>query len=97
MVVYGMPRFSPGERALVFLQGSPEHGSVVGMAQGKRLVRREASTGRWMVHAPDKAGAQFIRTTPAGAAAPVFEHGERPLEDLRAEVRALATSPGKGR
>ena len=91
--VHGMTRFVPGERAVVFLVGRPERASVVGMAQGKRLVRREANSGRMLVHAPDKAGATFIRTTPASGAAPVFDLRARPLEDLRAEVRTLATKP----
>jgi len=55
MVVFGLPPFSPGERALVFLQGAPGGAHVVGMAQGKRPVRRDLATGRWMVHAPDRA------------------------------------------
>ena len=93
MVVYGMPSFAPGERAVVFLEGVAAHGRVVGMAQGKRPVRREVSTGRWVVHAPDKAGAMFVRTTPASAASPVFEIHARPIEELRAEVKALVATP----
>jgi hypothetical protein len=91
--VHGMTRFVPGERAVVFLAGRPEHAAVVGMAQGKRLVRRDAGSGRMLVHAPDKAGATFIRTTPASATAPVFDLRARPLEDLRTEVRNLAAKP----
>jgi hypothetical protein len=102
MTVFGMSQFSPGERALVFLRGTPQAASVVGMAQGKRLVRQDAATGRWLVHAPDRAGASFVRlpatkpaatppaTTPAPAAPlPVFETRLRGLDDLRAEVRGL--------
>jgi hypothetical protein len=92
--VHGMTHFVVGERAVVFLAGRPERASVVGMAQGKRMVRRDAGSGRMLVHAPDKAGATFIRTTPASATAPVFDLRARPLEDLRAEVRTLATKPG---
>ena len=88
--VHGMTRFVPGERAVVFLAGRTQRASVVGMAQGKRMVRRDASSGRMFVHAPDKAGATFLRTTPASATAPVFDLRARPLEDLRADVRALA-------
>ncbi len=91
--VHGMTRFVPGERAVVFLAGRGTRASVVGMAQGKRLVRRDASSGRMFVHAPDKAGATFLRTTPASATAPVFDLRARPLEDLRADVRALAPKP----
>jgi hypothetical protein len=95
MTVGGMTHFAPGERALVFLRGRPDRASVVGMAQGKRAIRREPGTQRWLVSAPDKAGADFIRTTPATAAAPVFEVHDRPLGDLRAEIRALAAPSGE--
>ncbi|HVX95971.1 MAG TPA: hypothetical protein VHK47_13760 [Polyangia bacterium] len=113
MTVFGMSQFTPGERALVFLRGTPTAASVVGMAQGKRLVRRDASTGRWMVHAPDRAGASFVRVparggaTPAPSASgpsksgtpPVFETRLRGLDELRAEVRGLmvATPSNTGR
>jgi hypothetical protein len=95
MRVDGMPHFSPGERTLIFLRlhGGPDHASVVGMAQGKRPVSREAGSGRWMVSAPDRAGADFVRTSPASAA--VFTAHPRPLADLRTEVRALVgAAPG---
>jgi hypothetical protein len=92
--IHGMTRFVPGERAVVFLTGRADHASVVGMAQGKRQVRRDAASGRYLVNAPERAGATFIRTTPASATAPVFENRARPLEDLRADVRGLATKPG---
>jgi hypothetical protein len=88
--VHGMTRFVVGERAVVFLAGRPERANVVGMAQGKRLVRRDAGTGRMVVHAPDRAGATFLRTTPASSTAPVFDLHARPLDDLRADVRSLA-------
>jgi hypothetical protein len=99
MVVYGMTRFTPGERALVFLSGAPTSASVVGMAQGKRAVHRDAATGRWLVHAPDAAGASFVRQKPSaitpaapGAAAPttpIFDARLRPLDDVRLEIRDL--------
>jgi hypothetical protein len=88
--VHGMTRFVVGERAVVFLAGRPERASVVGMAQGKRLVRRDAGSGRFVVHAPDRTGATFIRTTPATSTAPVFDLRVRPLDELRADVRSLA-------
>ncbi|HVU49373.1 MAG TPA: hypothetical protein VHL80_01740 [Polyangia bacterium] len=96
MTVFGMSQFSPGERSLVFLRGTPAAASVVGMAQGKRLVRRDATTGRWMVHAPSRQGATFVRA-PAPSASPattsstppVFETKLRGLDELRAEVRGL--------
>ena len=92
--IHGMTHFVPGERAVVFLSGRPDRATVVGMAQGKRIVRREDVTGRFLVHAPDRAGATFIRTTPATSTpSPVFELHARPLDDLRADVRALAVKP----
>jgi hypothetical protein len=93
MTVFGMSQFTPGERALVFLRGTPSAASVVGMSQGKRLVRRDATTGRWMVHAPARQGASFVRapgsTTSPTSTPPVFETRLRGLDDLRTEVRGL--------
>ena len=85
MRIDGMPHFERGERALLFLRGKAEHASVVGMAQGKRRVSREA--GRWMVSAPDRGGADFVPTTPASGT--IFSAKPRPLTDLRSDVRAL--------
>ncbi|HVZ86904.1 MAG TPA: hypothetical protein VHG72_08035 [Polyangia bacterium] len=95
MTVDGMPRFAVGERALLFLHGPADKSSVVGMTQGKRAVGREAGTGRWIVNVPDRTGADFVRTTPASADAPVFEMRARGLDDLRGQVRDLVNaSPG---
>jgi hypothetical protein len=96
MTVFGMPQFTPGERALVFLRGAPGAASVVGMAQGKRLVRREAGTGRWMVHAPDRQGASFVRAPATSTSpSPVFDARLRGLDELRAEVRGLVKSSSR--
>jgi hypothetical protein len=92
MRVDGMPHFQVGERTLLFLRGRPDHASVVGMAQGKRPVSREGTNSRWMVSAPDRAGADFVRTTPASAA--VFTARPRALDDLRHDVRALLDAAG---
>jgi hypothetical protein len=89
MKVYGMTPFSTGERALVFLRGAPDGASVVGMSQGKRAVRRDATTGQWMVHVPDQAGASFVRTTPASTPLPIFEMRARPLDELRLDIQRL--------
>jgi hypothetical protein len=88
-IVDGMPHFTPGERALVFLHGPTDRATVVGMTQGKRPLRRDPSSGRWMVAAPDRSGADFVRPrTPV--AAPVIETRVRPLDAVRTEIRALA-------
>lgn len=88
--VDGMPRFTPGERALVFLHGPPARATVVGLTQGKRPLRRDAATGRWIVRAPDRAGADFVRPRATAASAPIFDRRDQPLDELRARVQALA-------
>jgi hypothetical protein len=94
MVVSGMPRFAPGERALVFLRGPAERASVVGLAQGKRLVRRDPAGAGFVVAPVDRAGASFLRRASPGGRPPVFETTPRPLDDLRAEIRALVARGG---
>jgi hypothetical protein len=92
MTVFGMTHFTPGERALVFLRGTPDAAAVVGMAQGKRLLRQDTTTNRWLVHAPDRAGASFVRAaakTTTTTTPPVFDARVRALEDVRTEVRDL--------
>jgi hypothetical protein len=90
MTVFGMSQFTRGERALVFLRGTPSSASVVGMAQGKRMVARDSATGRWMVHAPNRQGATFVRAPGSSTSSPtVLETRLRGLDDLRTEVRGL--------
>ncbi len=52
MSVGGMPRFAPGERALLFLHGRVRP-QVVGMSQGKRALELDAQSGRWFLQSPD--------------------------------------------
>jgi hypothetical protein len=97
MTVFGMPRFSAGERALVFLRGGRERAALVGMTQGKRRLRHDPVSRRILVDPADGAGATFLRRGPFGAgAAPggrsfgaLDADGPRPLDDVRAEIRAL--------
>jgi hypothetical protein len=89
MTVFGMSRFSPGERAVVFLRGGVDDAIVVGMSQGKRPLTRETATGRWMVHAPEQAGASFIRPNLQAGKPAVFETRLRPLDEVRTEIRGL--------
>jgi hypothetical protein len=95
LVVFGMSRFNAGERALVFLHGTPDQAAVVGMAQGKRPMRRDSTSGRWMVYSPDRAGASFVRPVPAPkpqpGAVPVLDTRVRVLDDVRTEIRDLLT------
>ena len=50
-----------------------------------------------MVQAPDKAGALYVRTAPASRTTPVIELRAQPIEELRAEVKALMARPSPGR
>jgi hypothetical protein len=93
----GMPRFAVGERTVVFLHGPPDRATVVGLTQGNRPLRRDPTSGRWLVRGVERAGAEFVRPRAAAGlnaapAAPVLDARERPLEELRAQVQALAAS-----
>lgn len=103
MTVLGMPRFSPGERALVFLHGPPERAGVVGLAQGKRAMRLDpagaagAAGGRWLIAPPQRQGAAFVRTATSGPRVPVFDAVARPVDEVRAEIRAeIAAHAARG-
>ena len=91
--VSGMPRFTPGERMLIFLHGPTDRGTVVGLTQGKRTLRRDPGSGRWMVGAPDRPGTDAVRLRGTAAPPSVFEARERPLDEVRAQVTALAAAP----
>ena len=54
MTVHGMPKFTVGERSLLFLQGRA-HFQVVGMSQGERPLSWDANNQRWLVESPDVA------------------------------------------
>jgi hypothetical protein len=95
MVVFGMSQFVPGERALFFLRGKPAAASVVGMAQGKRPMRREEATGRWMINRADHSGLGRVQMTPPMSSAvtptPVIDDGAAPqsLDDMRERIRTI--------
>jgi hypothetical protein len=95
MVVFGMSQFRAGERSLIFARGPVTAASVVGMSQGKRMLRREDPTGRWIVDAPDTSGVKLVRpqpqmSQPSGATpVPPAVARVRPLEELRDEVRGI--------
>ena len=93
MVVFGLSQFKPGERSLIFLRGKMEAASVVGMAQGKRVLFRDSVTGRWMADGPDRSGALFMRpdaSSPSAAAA-ATENAlrRRALDELHQDVRGI--------
>lgn len=102
MTVTGLSTFTPGERALVFLRGTTASAHVLGLSQGKRLVRYETASKKWLVHAPDLRQTTLVKPP---VASPV--HGtsaaqtvralpgvrETGLDDFRAEVKALLALP----
>src|SRR5436190_14153070 len=72
MTVTGLSAFAPGERALLFLTGTTQNAHVLGMSQGKRAVRFDTSSQRWIVHAPDLRQTTVVRpriSSPSGTAA----------------------------
>jgi len=83
MTVYGMARFTPGERALLFLRQA----RVVGMGQGKRLVHWDSAAKRWLADAPDRARVFGVD----GQGRPHTAESKQPevLDRLRERVRAM--------
>jgi len=90
MRIVGGERFNVGEQAVVFLSGPSSSCAVVGMAQGKRTVRRDESgvltaeggAGGATTVAPDAKG-RLMQAAPDRA---------RPLDELRSTVRAFVRS-----
>jgi len=74
MTVTGLSTFTVGERALVFLRGTANHARVLGMSQGKRPMRFVATSGKWMVGAPNLHQATLLK--PRDPATP--NHGKLP-------------------
>ena len=88
MRVHGMPVFTAGERAVLFLRGAASQPqAVVGMGQGKRGLRFDSTAKRWMVDGGDRSAAVNIdlqgRTRAAAPDAPL------PLDELRRRVSTM--------
>jgi len=91
MTVHGMPSFSVGERALLFLQG---HGrfQVVGMSQGKRSLAWDDVDKRWLVESPETEGVIDVGSRVSLRQAK--RQDPIPIGDLRDQVRrAIGNSP----
>jgi hypothetical protein len=88
MIVHGQARFAPGERAVLFLRGPQARGlSVVGLGQGKRPLRFDATAARWMVEGGDRSAA--VRIESGGRLQPAGPEPALPLDELRRRVTAL--------
>jgi len=88
MRVHGMPAFTVGERAVLFLRGGADQPvAVTGMGQGKRGLRFDPASKRWMVDGGDRSAAVNIdlqgRTRPAGPELPL------PLDEMRRRVGTM--------
>jgi len=83
MTVLGMATFSAGERALLFL----DHGIVVGLGQGKRSLRWDEPSKRWLIDPPD--ASSTVRINGRGRIRAAQATPTETLDDLRAKVRAL--------
>jgi hypothetical protein len=88
--VHGLPRFSEGERAVLFLQGDESASALVGLGQGKRPLSFDPATRRWMV-APGDRSAAVVRA-PDGTLRPAPREAWSSLDELRARVRAVAAT-----
>ena len=101
MVVFGQSQFALGERTLVFLRGKPSGAGVVGMAQGKRPMRRDTASGQWMIDGADHTGlhlvtptapastpARALSSTPA-APLPALDSRPRTLDEMRGQIRQI--------
>lgn len=83
VTVVGMPTFSVGEHALLFLKRT----QVVGLGQGKRTLRWDGEGKRWLAAPADTSGLLKIgRPEDVRAAS---NPAPETLESLRAKVRAL--------
>jgi len=88
MTVTGLSTFSPGERALVFLRGTATNARVLGLGQGKRPMRLESSSGKWMV-----SHSRLHQTTLVKPPAPASASGGAPGQTAGKAVPIVPTTP----
>lgn len=95
MRVHGLPQFTAGERAVLFLRAdkadaktpaSALRHALVGLGQGRRPLRADPGTGRWLADPPDQSAAV---TLDKGRFHPAPPEPAVPLERLRERVRAV--------
>lgn len=91
MRVHGMPNFVVGEKTVLFLAGHAAP-RVVGMSQGKRSLRWDGATKRWMAEMAEHSA--VVRRDSQGRLQPAQPEPAMALDELRQRVRTLVT-PGK--
>jgi len=90
MRVHGMPAFAAGERAVLFLRGGAtqtQAAAVVGMGQGKRGLKFDSASKRWMVDGGDRSAAVNIDLQ--GRSHPAAPEVSLPLDELRRRVSTM--------
>lgn len=92
MRVHGMPTFTVGERSVLFLTGTPAR--VVGLGQGRRFLRFDRPSRRWMVEGGDRSAA--VTRALDGALDPAAPEKAESLDGLRSRVRALVARVPRG-
>ena len=80
MTVHGMPKFRVGERSLLFLR----HSQVVGMSQGKRNLRKDDASHRWLVDPADRS--EVVNVVAGGKLHAVGPERVDDLDGLRARI-----------
>jgi hypothetical protein len=88
MRVHGSAQFAPGEEVLVFLEERGGTTYVVGMAQGKLLLKDDADGRKFVI--ASHAGIAF--TAPLGPRRPPLDG--RALEDVEREIRGYVQRGG---
>ncbi len=88
MTVFGMPQFTPGERLLVFLRGTTGAAGVVGMAQGKLPMTRDAASGKWTVGVASSAGLERVQLKGKTAASTPLATPHS-LDEMRGQVQQI--------
>jgi hypothetical protein len=96
LVASGAPRFTEGERVVLFLEAAGGRFGVAGWNQGRFTVRRDPRTGRDLVTQP---GGGSLSVDPHGRPAPRDPRlaGPRVLEDFLRDVEAIMARAARGR
>lgn len=88
MIVHGMPLFTPGERAVLFLREvRPGALALVGLGQGRRPLTFDAAKRLWMVGGGDRQAA--VVREPRGSLTPAAPVAPVPLIELRRRISGL--------
>ncbi|HYV19634.1 MAG TPA: hypothetical protein VFC25_11480 [Verrucomicrobiae bacterium] len=96
LVASGAPRFTEGERVVLFLEAAGGRFGVTGWNQGRFTVRRDPNTGRDLVTQP---GGGSLYVDAQGRPAPRDPRlaGPRVLEDFLRDIEAISARAAHGR